>query len=242
MPRRSDPRRTVFAVFDGVQSLDVTGPVEVFAGALQLLRSTGRDDPGYATCLVSADGSPVRTSSGLVIDVEHSLRHAPRQIDTLVVPGGPGWARAVEDPRLMRWLAGAAASARRTVSVCTGAFLLAGAGLLDGRRATTHWAFAEELARRHPRIDVDPEPIFVRDGRVWTSAGATAGMDLALALVEEDLDREAALAIARHLVLFLRRPGNQAQFSATITAQEPAREPLRDAMRFIVENVHADLS
>jgi transcriptional regulator GlxA family with amidase domain len=124
--------------------------------------------------------------------------------------------------------------------VCTGAFVLARAGLLDGRRATTHWASAELLAREHPAVEVDPAPIFVRDGDVWTSAGVTAGMDLALALVEQDLDRDAALTIARHLVLFLRRPGNQSQFSAALAAQEPAREPLRDALRAVAEDVAAD--
>ncbi len=129
--------------------------------------------------------------------------------------------------------------ARRTAGVCTGAFLLAGAGLLAGRRATTHWASAQELALRHPDVEVDPEPIFLRDGPVWTSAGVTAGMDLALALVEEDLDRDAALQIARHLVLFLRRPGNQSQFSATLAAQQPGREPLREVQRFVVEHVAA---
>ena len=134
------------------------------------------------------------------------------------------------------------ATARRTASVCTGAFLLAAAGVLDGRRATTHWASAGELAARYPGVDVDPEPIFLRDGPIWTSAGVTAGMDLALALVEEDLDRDAALQIARHLVLFLRRPGNQSQFSATLSAQEPAREPLREVQRHVVEHPEADLS
>ncbi|HLH15465.1 MAG TPA: helix-turn-helix domain-containing protein, partial [Solirubrobacteraceae bacterium] len=124
-----------------------------------------------------------------------------------------------------------------TASVCTGAFVLAAAGLLDGRRASTHWAAASRLQREHPRVHVDPEPIFVRDGDVWTSAGVTAGMDLALALVEEDLGRELALTIARHLVLFLRRPGNQSQFSATLAAQRAAREPLREVQRAIVEDL-----
>jgi transcriptional regulator GlxA family with amidase domain len=126
--------------------------------------------------------------------------------------------------------------------VCTGAFLVARAGLLDGRRATTHWSAAAELARRHPRVRVDADPIFLRDGHVWTSAGVTAGMDLALALVEEDLDRDAALTIARHLVLFLRRPGNQSQFSATLAAQEPVREPLREAQRLVLEHVAGEHS
>ncbi len=121
--------------------------------------------------------------------------------------------------------------------MCTGAFLLAAAGLLDGARATTHWAYAEELQRQYPAVNVDPEPIFIRNGSVWTSAGVTAGMDLALALVEEDLDRHAALEIARQLVLFLRRPGSQSQFSATLGTQEPQREPLREIQRSVLEHV-----
>src|SRR5207302_4585513 len=133
-------------------------------------------------------------------------------------------------------------TARRTAAVCTGAFLLARAGLLEGRRATTHWSAAAELARRYPEVRVDAEPIFLRDGDVWTSAGVTAGMDLALALVEEDLDRDAALTIARHLVLFLRRPGNQSQFSATLAAQQPVREPLREVQRQVVEHIAGEHS
>jgi transcriptional regulator GlxA family with amidase domain len=168
-------------------------------------------------------------------------RSAPR-FDTLIVAGGPGFRQAADDPALVRWVARTAARARRTASVCTGAFILAEAGLLDGRRATTHWSAAATLARLHPGIEVDAEPIFVRDGDVWTSAGVTAGMDLALALVEEDLDREAALTIARHLVLFLRRPGGQSQFSATLAAQQPEREPLRDVQRRVVEDVAGDHS
>jgi transcriptional regulator GlxA family with amidase domain len=171
-----------------------------------------------------------------------SLSEAPANIDTLIVAGGYGCVAATEDNVLIDWLRKTSAKARRTASVCTGAFLLAEAGLLDGRRATTHWASAEEMSRRYPAVEVDPGPIFLRDGEMWTSAGVTAGMDLALAMVEEDLDREVALTIARHLVLFLRRPGNQSQFSATLACQQPHREPLREAQRYAVENPAADLS
>jgi transcriptional regulator GlxA family with amidase domain len=235
-------RQVVILAYPGVQSLDVTGPLEVFAGAQQLLEATGRSDPGYDVTIVSRNGAPLRTSSGLTLTPHARLRDAPPAIDTLIVAGGAGRTEAAADRRLLDWISAASATARRTVSVCTGAFLLAGAGLLDGRRATTHWAFAEELALRHPGVSVDPQPIFLRDGRIWTSAGVTAGMDLALALVEEDLDREAALVIARHLVLFLRRPANQAQFSATLTAQQPQREPLRETLRFVLEQPSHDHS
>lgn len=263
MARLRPPRNVVILVYPEVQSLDVTGPLEVFSGAQLLLEAAGGQVPGdggerggppagapfacsydrgYRTTVLSRDGEPVTTSSGLTIVPHAAIDEAPAAIDTLLVAGGAGADRACTDGALLEWIAVRAGSARRVASVCTGAFLLAAAGLLDGRRATTHWAAAGELARRHPRVSVDVEPIFVRDGAVWTSAGVTAGMDLALALVEEDLDREAALTIARHLVLFLRRPGNQSQFSATLAARAPERAGLREVQRFAVENLAAELT
>ncbi len=220
-------REIVIVVYPGVQSLDLTGPLEVFSGAQTLGDLEGRREFGYRISVVSRDGAPLATSSGLTITPDASLSRAPAEIDTLIVAGGLGCVEATKDRVLIDWLRRASARARRTASVCTGAFLLAEAGLLDGRRATTHWASAEEMSKRYPAVAVDPGPIFLRDGEMWTSAGVTAGMDLALAMVEEDLDREVALTIARHLVLFLRRPGNQSQFSATLASQQPHREPLR---------------
>jgi transcriptional regulator GlxA family with amidase domain len=236
------PREVVVVAYPDVQSLDIAGPLEVFSGASRLIEATGPDRRRYRTRVVSRGGARLRTSSALELIPHGDLLRAPTAIDTLIVAGGPGCVAAAEDEALVRWIASAASSARRTASVCTGAFLLAAAGLLDGRRATTHWAAAEELARRFPSVEVDPDPIYLRDGQVWTSAGVTAGMDLALALVEEDLDHETALTIARHLVLFLRRPGNQSQFSATLAAQQPRREPLRDVLRHAVEHPAADHS
>ncbi|MFH8766395.1 GlxA family transcriptional regulator [Streptomyces althioticus] len=227
------PQRTVLVVlYDAVQSLDVTGPVEVFAGA-------ERHTPGtYRIATASLDGAPVRTTSGLTLVPDGTLDGAPAP-HTLVVPGGHGSRRP--DPRLTDWLRRHGPRADRLVSVCTGAALLAAAGLLDGRRATTHWAYSDRLARDHPAVEVDPDPIYVRDGHVATSAGVTAGIDLALALVEEDLGREAALTVARHLVVFLRRPGNQAQFSAQLAAQTARRDPLREIQRYVTEHPSADL-
>jgi transcriptional regulator GlxA family with amidase domain len=225
-----------------VQSLDVTGPLEVFATAQTMIEAHGRAGRGYRVRVVSRDGEALSSSSGLTLLPHCGFHAAPAQLDTLIVAGGHGSREACRDPVTLDWIARASKRARRTASVCTGAFLLARAGLLDGRRVTTHWSAAAELARLYPTVHVDPEPIFLRDGPVWTSAGVTAGMDLALALVEEDLDRDLALAIARHLVLFLRRPGNQAQFSATLAAQEPEREPLRELRRHIVEHLTGDLS
>jgi transcriptional regulator GlxA family with amidase domain len=228
-------QRTVLVVlFDGVQSLDVTGPLEVFTGAEQ--RSPGT----YRIRTASLDGAPVRTSSGLTLVPDEALTRAADP-HTLLVPGGHGTRRPGTLP-LTGWLRAHGPRARRLVSVCTGAFLLAAAGLLDGRRVTTHWAYCDKLARDHPAVEVDPDPIHVRDGTVHTSAGVTAGIDLALALVEEDLGREVALTVARHLVVFLRRPGNQAQFSAQLAAQTARREPLREVQHWITEHPDADLS
>jgi transcriptional regulator GlxA family with amidase domain len=236
MARAASPRQVAILVYPGVQSLDVTGPLEVFSGARELIESSGRGERSYEVRTISRHSVPLRSSSGLSITPDRRLSEAPDDIDTLIVPGGRGVTEAVADGVLLEWIAQVAARARRTVAVCTGAFLLAEAGLLAGRRVTTHWAAAGELARMYPDVHVDPDPIFLRDGRIWTSAGVTAGMDLALALVEEDLDRDAALVIARHLVLFLRRPGNQSQFSATLAAQQPEREPLREVQQGVLEN------
>jgi len=242
MTEPHERRPIIIVVYPEVQSLDVTGPLEVFAGAQKLVEATGVDERGYHVRVLSRDGQPLRTSSGLAIVPDGRLGRAERAIDTLIVAGGSGHRAAAEDRQLVSWIARASTRARRTASVCTGAFLLAAAGLLDGRRATTHWASAHELQGAYPRVAVDAEPIFIRDGSIWTSAGVTAGMDLALALVEQDLGRDAALTIARHLVLFLRRPGNQAQFSATLAAQRAGREPLREVQRSIVEDIAGDHS
>jgi transcriptional regulator GlxA family with amidase domain len=233
------PRNVVIVAYPGVQSLDVTGPLEVFAGAKQLIEATRRKDPGYEIRIASPEGAPLSSSSGLILTPHARLSELSYRIDTLIVAGGLGHEEAAADTALIEWISHAAARARRTASVCTGAFLLARAGLLDGRRATTHWASAERLARLHPEVRVDPDPIFLRDGEIWTSAGVTAGMDLALALLEEDLDRDAALTIARHLVLFLRRPGNQSQFSAALATQQPGREPLREVQRLVIDDPRA---
>ncbi|OAH12521.1 GlxA family transcriptional regulator [Streptomyces jeddahensis] len=228
-------RSVLVVLFDDVQSLDFTGPVEVFTGAA---KSSGDPDT-YRIRTASLDGGPVRTSSGLTLVPDCAL-HDAADPHTLLVPGGQG--TRTPDPQLIDWLRERAPGAERLVSVCSGALLLAAAGLLDGRRATTHWNVCDRLARDHPAVEVDPDPIFVRDGNVATSAGVTSGIDLALALVEEDLGRETALTVARHLVVFLRRPGNQAQFSAQLAAQTAQREPLRDVQQWITEHPDGDLS
>jgi transcriptional regulator GlxA family with amidase domain len=229
-------------LFDGVQSLDVTGPLEVFATASDETAGKtggGADGPAYEITTASVGGGAVRTGSGLTIVPDWALADVATP-HTVIVPGGPGSrAPALE---LTGWLRERAPGMERIVSVCTGAFVLAEAGLLDGRRATTHWTYCATLARRYPDVTVLPEPIFVRDGNVATSAGVTAGIDLALTLVEDDHGRDVALAVARQLVVFLRRPGNQTQFSAQLRAQVAHREPLREVQRWITEHPGADLS
>ncbi|QMU67161.1 GlxA family transcriptional regulator [Streptacidiphilus sp. P02-A3a] len=228
-------RRVVIVLYEGVQSLDVTGPLEVFAGAGAALG----DPEAYRITTAALGGRVVRSCSGLRLVPDEQLDRlaAPH---TLVVPGGT--TMDDPDPALVRRIAVLAAAAERVVSVCTGAFLLAEAGLLGGRRVTTHWAFSDALARRFPEAEVDPEPIFLTDGKFASSAGVTAGIDLALALVEADHGRDVALTVARHLVMFLRRPGGQAQFSTQLAAQLAERQPLRDVQRWIAEHPGDDLS
>ncbi len=228
-------RRVVIVAFPRVQTLDVLGPAEVFATAGQLAGG------GYETEVVAPQPGPLTTSS-VALHPDRTVDRCRGPIDTLLVAGGRGVHEAGRDERLVAWLRAAAARSRRVTSVCTGAFLLARAGLLDGRRATTHWASCAELGRRHPEVTVESDPIFVRDGNVVTSAGVTAGMDLALALVEEDLGREIALETARWLVLFLKRPGGQSQFSSQLAAQVAEREPLRELQQWIPDHLDGDLS
>ncbi len=203
--------------YPAVQLLDVTGPLQVFASANDHVTINGGAQP-YALRVVARGGHGVTASAGLEF-AAGPLPAIGEALDTLIVAGGEGAEAAAEDPALVDWVRQRATQARRVASVCTGAFLLAAAGVLDGRRAATHWMYCARLAQRFPAVRVEPDPIFVRDGPVWTSAGVTAGIDLALALVEEDLGRTVALAVARYLVVFLKRPGGQAQFSAALSLQ-----------------------
>jgi transcriptional regulator GlxA family with amidase domain len=226
---RGDAVRTIeMLAYPQVQLLDVCGPLQVFATANEQIVQGGGAAP-YALRVVAKDMQSVTASSGLGIATT-PLPRGSAAIDTLIVAGGPGVEAAAADPTLVEWVRRRAGQARRVASVCTGAFLLAASGVLDGRRAATHWSVCGELARRYPRVRVEPDPIFVRDGSVWTSAGVTAGIDLALALVEQDLGRTMALAVARYLVVFLKRPGGQAQFSAALSLQTAEDEfgPLHD--------------
>jgi transcriptional regulator GlxA family with amidase domain len=229
-------RTVLIVLFDGIQSLDVTGPLEVFAHA------TAGGRPAYQVRTASLGGTAVQSSSGLRLTPDLDLRALaePEAPDLLLVPGGEGTRRP--QPELIGWLRENAPRAARIASVCTGAYLLAAAGLLDGRRVTTHWQYCAALAAKYPAVTVDPDPIFIKEDDLATSAGVTAGIDLALAFVEDDLGRDTALAIARALVVFLRRPGSQAQFSVQLSAQVAAREPIRDVQQWVSEHPAADLS
>jgi transcriptional regulator GlxA family with amidase domain len=213
------PRLIELLAFPHFQILDVTGPLQVFATANNI---AGGNSPPYAIHVVSQAGGAVASSSGVEL-LTDALPPRDSTLDTLIIAGGSGIEAAATDEALIDWVRGRAHQARRFASVCTGAVLVATSGLLDGRRAATHWSLCAELARRFPLVQVQPDPIFVHDGPAWTSAGITAGIDLALALVEEDLGRTVALAVARYLVVFLKRPGGQAQFSAALALQDDGR-------------------
>jgi transcriptional regulator GlxA family with amidase domain len=227
-----------FVVYDGFQSLDLSGPLEVFDIATRLVG----DGDGYRLRVVGPTSAGVVSSSGLRLAVDGGLDHRPApRCATLVVVGGLGWRGAARDAALIAGLDRHATRADRVASVCTGALLLAATGRLDGRRAATHWANCAELADRHPLVDVDPDAIYVRDGDLWTSAGVTAGIDLALALVTEDHGPDVAHAVAGWLVMYVQRGGGQSQFSPQLTPSTQL-DPLRDLQGWIVENLDGDLS
>ena len=218
-------RKVLIVGFPGVQGLDLVGPFEVFTSASLAVSGQGKE--GYQPVVASVDGRPVTTETGLTFAAVE-LPDPSEPVDTLILPGGRGVHAARQDPRVIDWVVAAAPQARRVVTVCTGAFLAAQAGLLDGCRATTHWAYTDQLAREFPAIDVDPDPIFVRSSAtVWTAAGVSAGIDLALALVEDDHGTGVAQTVARWLVLYLRRPGGQTQFAAPVWVARAKREPIR---------------
>lgn len=224
-----------------VLGMELMGARDLFGMANYWLGERGRD-PRYELHLASSDGRPLRLWGGLELGPAVSLARWEAPIDTLVVVGGHHAPEAATDETFVAGVAAAATRSRRVAGLCTASFILAAAGLLDGKRATTHWLFGDRLAARHPAVTVDTNPIFVGDGGVWTSAGITASLDLLLALVEEDLGAEAARDIARALVVFLRRTGNQAQYSAQLAMQMADREPFKELVQFIADHPAEDLS
>lgn len=242
-PRIKKTRSVVMLAFPGAQVLDITGPMEIFKGANDVLArhgSTGR--PAYALRLATSGGGLFTTTSGIRLAADCNLDSLTDPIDTLLVSGGDGVGEAMRDKALIRFIQQASKKARRVASVCSGAFLLAQAGLLDGRRASAHWRSCELLARHFPKVLVDNEALYVRDGKFSSSAGVTAGMDLSLALVAEDCGQRVALEVAKDKVLFMIRSGGQSQFSAHLAAQGAESSRLRAVMEWALENLHRDLT
>lgn len=234
-------RRVVVVAMPCAEVVEVDGALDILYAANQALERVEASERGYAVEVVSPV-TTVRAWAGLRLLAERSYRSARGPIDTLIVTGVDGPEDARRDPHLLRWLARAAPRVRRLVGLCTGSYVLAEAGLLDGRRATTHWMDCDELARRFPDVTVERDPIYVVDRGVYTSAGSTAGLDLVLALVEEDLGRRLALQVAQRMVFFMKRPGGQAQFSALLSTQLAEREPFRELQAWILDHPAADLS
>lgn len=238
---RERARCIALLIYPGLQPLDAVGPLEVFAGANAVSEALGKPAP-YRVEIIAPEAGPQLGESGYALVAPRAYRELRGAIDTLIVVGGNGSRVVRHDPRLRSWLRRAAKRVRRLCSVCTGALVLAEAGLLDGRRATTHWARIAHLEQRHPKVQVERDPIFVRDGSVYTSAGVTAGIDLSLALVGEDVGPEIARTVAQWLVVFLQRPGGQAQFSAHMAAPPPKDGSFHALQAFIAEHPEHDLS
>lgn len=233
MSRPSAPRRIVFTVYDGVSLLDLSGPLDAF----RITRPKV-----YECIVVSSHGGRVRTASGVDIHTSSLRSLAQKPIDTLLVPGAFLVEDVTRDLALIRWFRKTAPACRRVCSVCNGAFLLAAAGILDGRRAATHWAQASQLAAQYPRVTVEPDAIYVHDGNVWSSAGATSGIDLTLALIEQDAGREVAIKVARAMVVYLKRAGGQSQYSALLDAQAHSEsERFAELEQWIVEHLQGNL-
>ncbi len=238
--RTAPPRRVVFLAFPRTVLLDLAGPWDVLSAANLLTDAAGK---AYASELVSMTQSlQIDTADGPPLIAHQSARAVRGPIDTLVMPAAFGVDVYLRDEAILRQIRRIAGQSRRVVSVCGGAFALAAAGLLDGCRCTTHWRYCDDLARQYPSLKVESDRIFVRDGKMITSAGVTAGMDLALALVEEDLGKAAAMAVARNLVMFVRRPGGQTQFSTALESQSAERDALRTLLAWMVDHLDQDLS
>lgn len=231
-------RKVALIGFPGAQSLDIVGPLEVFAMANRF-----GDPRGYDVVLASPDGGTIICNSGLSLAGSVALAHLADDFDTILVAGGSDDAlRRVAEERVLDWFSRRALTTRRLGSVCSGAFVLAAAGVLDGRRATTHWGFCDTIRSFRPAVQLEPDAIFVVDPPFYTSAGVTAGIDMCLSLVEADQGPQVALAIARNLVLFMRRPGGQTQYSAGLNVQEAATPRLRHLIAQVSANPSGDLS
>ncbi|WP_036300660.1 GlxA family transcriptional regulator [Methylomarinum vadi] len=254
LPKERPARKIAMVVYSLAEVLDITGPYEVFSFASMIMQRSGvTDHPAYQIEIFADRPGPIRTLSGLEIIANRSYHDLVDDIDTLFIPGGDVTAESASGDcesvltnlTLLDWIKAMAPKVRRLASVCSGAFLLAHCGLLDNRRATTHWDFSEALQKNYPAIKVDPDKIFIRDGNIYSSGGITSGIDLALSMLEEDWGREVALYIARYLVVFLKRPGGQSQFSTYLTCESSNRPDIRELQAWIIdnpaENHHVDL-
>ena len=236
-------RRIGFLIYPDCEILDFCGPFDAFYYAQRGLLHFGRtSEPDYQCVILAAEPGPIRTKCGIEIVAANSYSDVTDGLDTLIVAGGEGCEQASKDAVLVDWVRSMAPKARRVASVCSGAFILAAAGLLDHRRITTHWMYSQILAAAYPSIQVDSSLIFARDGNIYTSGGITAGIDLALALVEEDLGHEIALLIARTMVVFPRRPGGQSQFSGYFSPDSKVRRDIGELQAWILGHAAADLS
>ena len=233
-------RRVVMLAYDGANGLDITGPLDVLAGSNF---SKSASQPSYTIEVVSPGGGLIATRpSGVSIATKSFDELKGKPIDTLLIAGSESIETTIKDTQLIRWIKRVAPRARRIASVCTGAFLLAEAGLLDHRRATTHWRWAHKLTQQYPSITVDPDKIYVQDEYIFTSAGITAGMDLALALIEEDLGANVARDVARNWVMFAKRPGGQSQFSALLPEGNEVGESISEMLAWIHDHLEDNLN
>jgi transcriptional regulator GlxA family with amidase domain len=234
------PKRIGFLVFDGVVALDLVGPMEAFSSAA-IIDDKGNRQPCYEVITIGVTGKTAVSDSGLRFQLDESIGTAPL-LDTLIVPGGLGLLRCDVDKALVPWLKSRVHKTRRIASVCTGIYGLGSAGLLNGRQATTHWRFTNDVRRRFPRIRLNPDRIFIKDGQLYTSAGVTAGIDLSLALIEEDYGSKVALAVARELVVYLKRAGGQEQYSEPLRFQVQSTDRFSEIVAWVTGHLHEDLS
>lgn len=237
-----DLKHIVIAAAEDSLLLDTAGPYEVFLQAEKLLKGKN-DRGGYRITVASTIGSrQIALSGGLQLVSQGSVLSVKEEIDTLLIAGGGSMPDSPEKEAFVRWISETYGRVRRIGSICAGAFLLAEAGILNGRRAATHWMRCRVLSSRFPEVKVESDPIFIKDGNVYTSAGVSSGMDLALAMVEEDFGKKLALQVARQLVLFLRRPGSQSQFSALLSHQETDHAPIHETLQWIADHLHKPLT
>lgn len=234
-------RRVVFVIYPGVTLLDVTGPLQAFSSANNTENSNGRKI--YDVLIASPNGGPVATGCHVDLGTVSLDQAAAQSIDTLIVAGGTGVFDALEQRRIVSWIKAQSTDCRRVASTCMGAFLTAAAGLLDGQRVTTHWRHVDDLQKRFPNVDVKRDPLFIRNGNIWSSAGVTAGIDLALAMIDEDIGHAAAMQVAQTLVVFFKRPGGQSQFSDILNIQTAETEGLfADLHAWIAAHLQRDMS